>query len=309
MPGGLKVVAIDISHYMKCGVLEDGSIACWGAYGGGNTPSLKTFFGAANPAKDVATGRWSACALMRNGSVNCWGEGFLGTGGAGQTANPGAIWPNLGTGRTAVQLELGRYHNCAILDDDSVKCWGKDDYGQMGNGAGQNNAITPSSVSFASGRVARDIIAGHWHTCAAMQTNEIYCWGDGKNGKLGDGSTNNNQAPGKTMHFNSANPAKAHGDITSWEINASLPTGLTFGSNNGTIYGTASELWPQTSYIIWANNSGGSSVAYFNITVVDEVPTFSYSPDDITLTNNTASSDLTARTNNNWCYGTHLLGD
>ena len=82
MPGGLKVVAIDISHYMKCGVLEDGSIACWGAYGGGNTPSLKTFFGAANPAKDVATGRWSACALMRNGSVNCWGEGFLGTGGA-----------------------------------------------------------------------------------------------------------------------------------------------------------------------------------------------------------------------------------
>ena len=292
MPGGLKVVAIDISHYMKCGVLEDGSIACWGAYGGGNTPSLKTFFGAANPAKDVATGRWSACALMRNGSVNCWGEGFLGTGGAGQTANPGAIWPNLGTGRTAVQLELGRYHNCAILDDDSVKCWGKDDYGQMGNGAGQNNAITPSSVSFASGRVARDIIAGHWHTCVAMQTNEIYCWGDGKNGKLGDGSTNNNQAPGKTMNFDSANPAKAHGDITSWEINASLPTGLTFGSNNGTIYGTATELWTQTSYTIWANNSGGSSVAYFNITVVDEVPTFSYSPDDITLTNNTASSDF-----------------
>jgi len=54
--------------------------------------------------------------------------------------------------------------------------------------------------------------------------------------------------------------------------NASLPTGLTFGSNNGTIYGTATELWAQTSYTIWANNSGGSSVAYFNITVVDEVP-------------------------------------
>ena len=56
--------------------------------------------------------------------------------------------------------------------------------------------LTPSSVSFASGRVARDIIAGHWHTCAAMQTNEIYCWGDGNNGKLGDGSTNLNQVPG-----------------------------------------------------------------------------------------------------------------
>ena len=82
------------------------------------------------------------------------------------------------------------------------------------------------------------------------------------------------------------------GSVTTWAINPSLPSGISFGSNNGTIYGTPTELWPQTAYKVWANNSGGSSVAYFNITVVDEVPTFSYSPDDITLTNNTASSDF-----------------
>ena len=67
------------------------------------------------------------------------------------------------------------------------------------------------------------------------------------------------------------------GAVVSWAINASLPSGVSFGTNNGTIYGTPTELWPQTSYMVWANNSGGSTVAYLNITVVDELPTISYS--------------------------------
>ncbi|MGB0787878.1 MAG: putative Ig domain-containing protein, partial [Candidatus Poseidoniaceae archaeon] len=74
--------------------------------------------------------------------------------------------------------------------------------------------------------------------------------------------------------------------------NASLPSGVSFGTNNGTIYGTPTELWTQTSYMVWANNSGGSTVAYLNITVVDEVPTLSYSPENLTLTKGQASSDL-----------------
>ena len=83
------------------------------------------------------------------------------------------------------------------------------------------------------------------------------------------------------------------GEITSWEINATLPAGLTFETSNGTIWGTPTELWTQTAYTVWANNTGGSAVAYLNITVVDQVPSsVSYSPADLTLTNNTASSDL-----------------
>ena len=72
-----------------------------------------------------------------------------------------------------------------------------------------------------------------------------------------------------------------------------LPSGLTFETSNGTIWGTPTELWTQTAYTVWANNTGGSAVAYLNITVVDQVPSsVSYSPADLTLTNNTASSDL-----------------
>jgi len=78
------------------------------------------------------------------------------------------------------------------------------------------------------------------------------------------------------------------GDVTSWEINASLPNGLFIGPSNGTIYGTPTELWTQPSYMVWANNSAGPSVAYLNITVVDEVPILSYSPSTLEFTNNTA---------------------
>ena len=73
------------------------------------------------------------------------------------------------------------------------------------------------------------------------------------------------------------------GNVTTWAINASLPSGVSFGTNNGTIYGTPTELWTQTSYMVWANNSGGSSVAYLNITVVEELANIAYNPTSVTV--------------------------
>ena len=287
MPGGQPVVALDIGHYMVCAVLGNGSIACWGQYGGGNTPSLKTFFGASNPAIDVSTGRYAGCGLLDNGSVTCWGTGWLGTGGESQSADPGDIWPNLGSGRTAVELEIGRKHRCVLLDDDSVKCWGDDYYGQLGNGGGQGNKNAPFSTTFASNLGLQRMSAGHWHTCIASKTNEVYCWGDGVEGKLGDGSSSNNQNPGKTNHFSGTNPVKAHGDITSWAIHPSLPSGLFFGSSNGTIWGTPTASIPQTNFTIFANNSGGSSSLVLNLGVNPDSPgPFEYIPENNTLTNN-----------------------
>ena len=84
------------------------------------------------------------------------------------------------------------------------------------------------------------------------------------------------------------------GDITSWELNnTNLPSGISFSSTNGTLYGTATQLWTQTSYLVWANNTGGSVVTYFNLTVNDQVPSdITYTPENVTLTKDTTSSDL-----------------
>ena len=83
------------------------------------------------------------------------------------------------------------------------------------------------------------------------------------------------------------------GEITSWAVNDSaLPTGLSFGTNNGTFWGTPTQLWPVTSYTVWANNSGGSTSATVTISVVDRIPTLAYVPSALVLVNNTAHADM-----------------
>ena len=82
------------------------------------------------------------------------------------------------------------------------------------------------------------------------------------------------------------------GTVVSWSISPSLPTGLAFSAADGTISGTPTQLLSRTMFTITGTNSGGNAVAYVNITIVDEVPVVSYTPSDLDLTKNTASSDL-----------------
>ena len=82
------------------------------------------------------------------------------------------------------------------------------------------------------------------------------------------------------------------GVITSWTIHPTLPNGLSFSTSNGTITGTPIELLTRTMFTVNGTNTGGSSTTLINLTVVDNLPNISYSPDDLSLTNNTASSDV-----------------
>ena len=45
------------------------------------------------------------------------------------------------------------------------------------------------------------------------------------------------------------------GDVVNYTLNATLPNGMDFGTTNGTLWGIPAELWPTTSYMVWANNS------------------------------------------------------
>ena len=86
---------------------------------------------------------------------------------------------------------------------------------------------------------------------------------------------------GTTMSTNT--PSVSGGAVTSWEISPSLPSGLSFGSTNGSIWGTPTVLQTTAAtYTIWANNSGGSASAQVNITINDQIASISYSsPVDI----------------------------
>ena len=78
------------------------------------------------------------------------------------------------------------------------------------------------------------------------------------------------------MNITDMNPTLGGGYVATWEISPSLPSGLTF--TNGTISGIPSVNLTQTTYTIWANNTGGSASTVINVTINEPIATFSYSP-------------------------------
>ena len=113
----------------------------------------------------IASGNGAAhtCAILSDLTVKCWGansQGQLGLGdvvdrgtnSAGLGANLPAV--SLGTGRTAVQLSLSATSTCAVLDDQSLKCWGLNNSGQLGLGDTRNRGYIPGQMGDALPAVA-----------------------------------------------------------------------------------------------------------------------------------------------------------
>jgi len=215
-----KVIVAGGSH--TCTILDDSSIKCWGEndqgqLGLGNTtdslnPSVVDM-GSGITAKAIAAGENHTCAILLNNSkIKCWGranEGQMGllkwddnigdaTGEMGVTAND---LTNIGTGRTATAIAAGKNHNCAILDNSSIKCWGANTSGQLGIGDTVNRGQTLDGsdqmgdnlpvLDLGSGRTARGIIAGDNQTCAILDNASIKCWGSNISGELGIGEPGN----------------------------------------------------------------------------------------------------------------------
>ena len=70
----------------------------------------------------------------QHGGAFLVGERFEVAGDVGGELGDNLPEVDLGTGRRAVPMASGRYHTCALLDDASVKCWGRNADGQLGIG-------------------------------------------------------------------------------------------------------------------------------------------------------------------------------
>jgi len=85
-----------------------------------------------------------------------------------------------------------------MLDNGSVKCWGKNNLGQLGLGDTINRGDNSSEmgdnltvIDLGSGRIATAIAAGNSHTCAILDNSSVKCWGGNAFGQLGLGNTSN----------------------------------------------------------------------------------------------------------------------
>nr|WP_256489463.1 Calx-beta domain-containing protein [Pleionea sp. CnH1-48] len=156
---------LSVGNEHNCALLNTGEIKCWGnnesgilGYGdieprghsattiGDNLASVDLgtdAFGQVYTAQKVSAGHDHTCALLNDGNIKCWGANNTNTLGRGDNVG-GNIGDddnemgnnlaliNLGTNRTATDIFTGDRITCAILDDASFKCWGRNLSGQIG---------------------------------------------------------------------------------------------------------------------------------------------------------------------------------
>ena len=196
-----KAVSARFKH--TCAILNDDKIKCWGMGRSGrlgnggtndsNTPVAVTMD--SNTAVKISIGVSHSCAIFDDDKVYCWGQNSVGQLGDGTTTNrntPTVV--DLGTDKTATAIRAGGNHACAILNDNSVKCWGDNVYGQVGDGS-RIRSESPFAVSLGTDRTATAIHAKGDYTCAILDDGSLKCWGRNSVGQLGDGTTTNRTTP------------------------------------------------------------------------------------------------------------------
>jgi len=82
----------------------------------------------------------------------------------------------------AASITTGAYHTCVLLGDGTVRCWGRNGQGQLGDGTLTNSA-TPVPVAGITGVAA--VSGGGSHTCALLRDGTVHCWGENADGQLG----------------------------------------------------------------------------------------------------------------------------
>ena len=103
-------------------------------------------------------------------------------------------------GRTAKAIAAGDRYTCALLDDDTAKCWGWSAWGALGL-AGKNQILNPATspaIDF-GGKKVRTISTTAYHVCALLVDDSAYCWGDNGSGQLGMGDTTMKQVPASVL--------------------------------------------------------------------------------------------------------------
>jgi cysteine-rich repeat protein len=207
----LKLVA---GRAHTCALLSKGNVRCWGAnekgqLGLGNVedreakkPYQNGLVALGSAAMAIAAGADHTCALMADYSIQCWGANDHGQLGLGHTNPigddelPSADVAKVQLGLGVKTLASGGNVTCAILSDDTLRCWGQNDFGQLGLGHTQDVGVNESPSQMAAqvsiGGSAKLVATGGNHTCTILSDGyTLRCWGLNGLGQLGLGITQN----------------------------------------------------------------------------------------------------------------------
>jgi cysteine-rich repeat protein len=197
--GAASVAAGDLH---TCAVLSGGAVRCWGGNqqgqcGSGDTtsPQLSGVTVSGLTAATVAPGGTHTCALGTGGTVSCWGANGSGQCGTGAQSGPVLVPTAVNLGQGATALAAGVSFTCAVLVDGTVRCWGSNDSGQLGDGNGGSVPYSPAPVVVAGLDDVVEVACGIMTTCARKTDHSLWCWGGNYQGQLGDGTQLDRTSP------------------------------------------------------------------------------------------------------------------
>jgi len=186
------VRALAVGEFHSCALLQAGGMKCWGDNWDGELgtgvigPEQTTPVdvpGLTSGVHAISARSFMTCAVTDAGAAKCWGYGIVGDGNPdGSSPTPVAV---AGLSSGVVAITQGALHVCAQLVD-GVRCWGRNDFGQLGDGS-RETRLVPTDVVGLGGPVEA-VSAGSQHTCALMATGALKCWGSNAAGQVGDGT-------------------------------------------------------------------------------------------------------------------------
>jgi alpha-tubulin suppressor-like RCC1 family protein len=216
--GATSGLMVDGGPHHTCAILATGTAKCWGnnVNGGlgngtlnvvpnpipvpvGSLTGLRSISAGGNPA---TTGNQNSCAVEASGTVWCWGDNLRGQLGTGQDrfALPRSSTPVQVVGITnAVAVSTEDWHACAALSNGTVKCWGNNSRGELGNGTTTESNLPVTVLSPTSGNPSApltgvvEVTTGYLHSCALLANGTVRCWGS--NANTGSAAPGNSLTP------------------------------------------------------------------------------------------------------------------
>ncbi len=213
----MSVESISDNYNTKAAITKNGDLYCWGynrdGQIGNGTIKYQTI-----PVKILSDVKsvtyycmtyyeyyeYSVSAITENGDLYCWGYNRDGQIGNGTTEN------QLTPVKVLSSVKFVSYssdtHHCsvsAITENGDLYCWGNNNYGQVGNGTIENQAIPVKvlsdvkSISYGRSTVITGIPGSAWYytssVLAITEDGDLYCWGDNRDGQVGNGAIKKNQ--------------------------------------------------------------------------------------------------------------------
>ena len=209
--GITDATAIAVGQNHSCALRQGGTISCWGNNEHGQLGNRQSGENASSSvpvqvtditeATAITTGSSHSCALHEGGTISCWGNnefGQLGNGQGGDDLSENDVYSPLPVrvvGITdATFITAGANHSCVLQQDESISCWGNNEFGQLGNGQSGEDASSSVPVRVTDITDATAITAGWEHSCALREGGTISCWGNNEYGQLGR-KTDNSYSP------------------------------------------------------------------------------------------------------------------